>query len=106
MLTDLDHMVLLKDLTEQEQMQFMVQYNMEKKEPVHGVLFAAFLGGFGAHQFYMGRVGVGILYILFIWTLIPPIIAFVEVFLMSGRVKRYNAEKTREIVTAILAFRN
>jgi len=42
------------------------------------VLLAFFLGGIGAHKFYLGRVGQGILYLLFCWTFIPAIIAFVE----------------------------
>lgn len=40
-------------------------------------LFALFLGGFGVHKFYAGKIGVGIVYLLFCWTLIPAIIAFV-----------------------------
>lgn len=41
-------------------------------------LLAFFLGGFGAHKFYAGKVGLGILYLLFCWTFIPGIIAFIE----------------------------
>lgn len=41
-------------------------------------LLAFFLGGIGAHKFYAGKIGSGILYILFCWTLIPGIIAFIE----------------------------
>lgn len=41
-------------------------------------LFAFFLGGFGAHKFYAGKVGTGILYIVFCWTFIPSIIALIE----------------------------
>ena len=42
------------------------------------VLLALFLGGFGAHKFYLGQSGLGFLYLLFCWTLIPGIIAFFE----------------------------
>jgi TM2 domain-containing membrane protein YozV/ribosomal protein L40E len=41
-------------------------------------LFAIFLGGIGIHKFYLGRVGQGILYLLFFWTFIPAIIGFIE----------------------------
>ena len=41
-------------------------------------LLAFFLGGIGVHKFYAGKIGTGILYILFCWTLIPSIIAFIE----------------------------
>ena len=39
-------------------------------------LLAIFLGIFGAHKFYAGRIGAGIVYLLFCWTLIPGIIGF------------------------------
>ena len=42
------------------------------------LLICFFGGGFGIHQFYLGRNVQGILYLLFSWTLIPSIIAFFE----------------------------
>jgi TM2 domain-containing membrane protein YozV len=30
------------------------------------------------HKFYLGRTGSGILYLLFFWTFIPALVAFVE----------------------------
>lgn len=41
-------------------------------------LLAFFLGGLGIHKFYLGQIGMGVLYLLFCWTWIPSIIAFVE----------------------------
>ena len=41
-------------------------------------LFAIFLGGLGLHKFYLGRVGQGIVYLIFCWTFIPSIIGFIE----------------------------
>lgn len=41
-------------------------------------LLAFFLGGIGIHKFYAGKIGSGILYILFCWTFIPSFIAFIE----------------------------
>ncbi|WLI78859.1 NINE protein [Kosakonia sp. H02] len=49
-----------------------------KKSRISAALFAFFLGGFGAHKFYLGKPGQGILYLLFFWTCIPAIIAFIE----------------------------
>lgn len=45
---------------------------------VAAALFAILLGTFGIHKFYLGRVGQGILYILFFWTGIPTIVGFIE----------------------------
>ncbi|MBK1684812.1 NINE protein [Rhodoferax fermentans] len=51
------------------------------KSRIAAALFAFFLGGFGGHKFYLGQVGLGIVYLLFCWTFIPAIIAFVEFIL-------------------------
>ncbi|ENV56471.1 NINE protein [Acinetobacter soli] len=54
-----------------------VKVTGNKSKIAAGVL-ALFLGGFGVHKFYLGKVGQGILYLLFFWTFIPAIIAFFE----------------------------
>lgn len=41
-------------------------------------ILAFFLGGIGAHKFYAGKTGMGILYLLFCWTFIPSFIALIE----------------------------
>lgn len=41
-------------------------------------LLAIFLGGLGIHKFYMQKVGIALLYLIFSLTLIPIIIGFVE----------------------------
>lgn len=43
-------------------------------------LLSLFLGGLGAHRFYLGRPLSGIMYLVFFWTLIPALLAFAEVF--------------------------
>ncbi|MBH0071340.1 NINE protein [Pseudoalteromonas sp. NZS127] len=45
-------------------------------------LLAVFLGGFGVHKFYLGQIGLGFIYLLFFWTAIPAIIAFVEFIIL------------------------
>ncbi|NLB53283.1 MAG: TM2 domain-containing protein, partial [Syntrophomonadaceae bacterium] len=42
-----------------------------------GVL-AILLGGLGVHKFYLGRIGWGILYLIFFWTAIPAIVGLIE----------------------------
>ncbi|MDR2081868.1 MAG: NINE protein [Campylobacteraceae bacterium] len=49
-----------------------------EKSRIAAALFAFFLGGLGVHKFYLGKIGQGILYLIFCWTLIPSLIAFVE----------------------------
>ena len=48
------------------------------KSRIAAALLAFFLGGFGVHRFYLGNIGLGFLYLLFCWTFIPSIVAFVE----------------------------
>jgi TM2 domain-containing membrane protein YozV len=48
-----------------------------KDKTTAGVL-ALLLGGIGAHKFYLGQTGAGIVYLLFCWTLIPGIVGLIE----------------------------
>jgi TM2 domain-containing membrane protein YozV len=48
-----------------------------RKDKVAAGLLAIFLGGLGVHRFYLGDWW-GIFYLLFCWTFIPGIVAFVE----------------------------
>ena len=48
------------------------------KSRVATALLALFVGGLGIHRFYMGQIGLGLIYLLFSWTLIPGLIAFCE----------------------------
>ena len=41
-------------------------------------LLAIILGGVGIHKFYLKRSRMGVLYLLFCWTLIPAVIGFFE----------------------------
>lgn len=41
-------------------------------------ILAILLGGIGAHKFYQGRTGLGILYLCFSWSGIPVLIGLVE----------------------------
>jgi TM2 domain-containing membrane protein YozV len=36
------------------------------------------LGGIGVHKFYTGKIGAGILYLIFFWTGIPAIAGLIE----------------------------
>lgn len=48
-----------------------------KSKTTAGIL-GILLGGLGIHKFYLGKPGMGILYILFCWTYIPAIAGLVE----------------------------
>ncbi len=44
------------------------------------IIICFFLGSIGIHKFYLGENLAGILYLLFCWTGIPALIAFVDFF--------------------------
>lgn len=48
-----------------------------KSKVAAGVL-GILLGGIGVHKFYLGKIGMGILYLCFCWTGIPAIVGFIE----------------------------
>ena len=48
------------------------------KSRIAAGILGILLGGFGVHKFYMGKIGLGILYLLFFWTIIPGIVGLVE----------------------------
>ena len=50
----------------------------EGKSKMAAGLLGIFLGGLGIHKFYLGKIGMGIVYILFCWTYIPALIGFIE----------------------------
>lgn len=75
-----------QQMMQQQQMMMQQQYQQNYNyEPIHypkskttaGVL-AILIGGIGAHKFYLGKTGMGILYLIFCWTYIPAVIGFIE----------------------------
>lgn len=56
-----------------------------KNRIVAGVL-AILLGSIGAHKFYLGRWGWGIIYLLLVWTYIPTVVGIIEgiIYLFSS----------------------
>jgi len=48
-----------------------------KSKVVAGVL-GILLGGLGIHRFYMGHIGLGIVYLLLCWTGIPGVLGLIE----------------------------
>lgn len=48
------------------------------KNRIAAALLALLLGSFGVHKFYLGKVGLGVLYLIFSWTGIPGIVGIIE----------------------------
>lgn len=56
--------------------------NWPVKNKIVAAILALLLGGLGIHKFYLGQSGKGILYLIFCWTYIPSILAFIEGIMM------------------------
>lgn len=48
------------------------------KSKVAAGILGIFLGGIGVHKFYLGKIGTGLVYLLFCWTGIPAVVGFIE----------------------------
>jgi TM2 domain-containing membrane protein YozV len=65
---------------------------------IAAALLAFVFGGAGAHRFYLGQPGLGLLYVLFAWTLIPCLVSFVDfVRLLAMSDERFAAVHRRRI---------
>ena len=56
--------------------------NWPIKNKLVAAILAILFGGIGIHKFYLGKTGMGILYLLFCWTGIPAFVGFIEGIIM------------------------
>lgn len=99
--TELMYSQLAQKLPQDKQGIFLMQYNNTRKDPTTAVLLALFLGGIGGHKFYLGQTGLGVLYLLFCWTMIPGVIALFEAFSLPLQVSKFNQKKMQEIANML-----
>ena len=52
------------------------------KTRMNAILLAVFLGGFGAHKFYLGDQKKGIIYLVFCWTGIVSLIGLYDAYIL------------------------
>jgi TM2 domain-containing membrane protein YozV len=62
-------------------------------------IMAFFFGWMGAHKFYLGQIGSGVVYLAFSWTAIPLFVSFIEFIILALMDKdefhrRYNGSHT------------
>lgn len=58
------------------------QKKKSDKSKTTAAVLALFLGGLGVHKFYLGQTLAGFMYLLFCWTFIPALIAFIEFIML------------------------
>ena len=103
---DLQIIQLQKQLSEDERNIFNYKFERRKKSVSTYAILAVFIGGLGAHKFYLEQIGPGVLYAVFVWTFIPSIIALIETFFSRENVKSKNLQIAQEILEEIKLIRN
>lgn len=96
--------VMKKDLSNEERMQFDMQYGAQRKNPTTALILSLFLGTLGVDRFYVGQVGLGFgklltLGGLWVW-------AVVDWFLIMGAARRRNLEAAQQIHDSLLQMRS
>lgn len=87
---------LREKLTFEQQARFDALYpQREKKEGTATVLALPLLGTFGIEHFYLGNTLRGVLSLLFSWTLIPTVLAIID--LLTGEVKKQVAHANSRV---------
>lgn len=70
-------------------------YLTRQRQTSHAYLWWFFLGAAGAHQFYLGRTGLGVAYLLTLGFLGVGVL--VDLFYMPAKVRKRNAEIQRDV---------
>lgn len=55
---------------------------LDARKKSEAILFALFFGWMGAHKFYLRQTGMGVIYLVFFWTIVPAIISVVELIIL------------------------
>lgn len=97
----MEYITQVQTLTPQQQSIFYHEFDESKKNFTTAFLLCLFLGGFGAHKFYLDQAGKGVLYLVFCWTSIPALLALINLFTMSSEVKRRNKKVATQILSKL-----
>ncbi len=96
--------LIMKDMSDTERLMFQSEMNKVRKNRTTALLLTLLLGGVGAHRYYLGDVGLGVVYTLFCFTFVPTFVAFIELFLVMGRTDRFNETQAKEISLQVKAL--
>ena len=69
-----------------------VDPNIRIKNQKLAIWFGLLFGCFGVHKFYLGQYGMGSLYLVFSWTLVPMIVGWVDA-IRTMKMSSFNFEQ-------------
>ncbi|MFP3390696.1 TerB N-terminal domain-containing protein [Brevibacillus sp. SIMBA_040] len=64
-----------------------------QKSTTVACLLAIFLGGFGAHLFYVGKYKRAVLYLVFFWTYIPVFLGWIDLFFIPKWMRQWEVKQ-------------
>lgn len=100
----LDELILQRDMTDSQRLLFQSELNKVRKDRTTALILTLLLGGVGMRRFYMGQIGLGLVYTIFSWTFIPGIVALVELFFIQKRVDHFNEQTAQDIAVKVRAL--
>ena len=106
----LNHTISYSQLDNQEKLLVDNQVANKSKKAVVAWLLWLFLGGFGAHRFYMGRTGTAVVMLILSLTFFGTIISvpwmIIDAFRIQGWIHQNQEQIEQEAITQVLADRN
>jgi TM2 domain-containing membrane protein YozV len=85
-------------LTKEQKLYLQSEYDKQAKSPTTALVLCLFLGGLGAHRFYLRQNGLGVAYVLFCWSFIPLVVSLIECFVIQSRTKEYNEKVEKDVL--------
>lgn len=96
--------VLKKDLSNDERMQFDIQFAGQRKNPKTALILGLFLGALGIDRFWIGHIGLGLGKLLtlggVLWWWV------IDWFLIMGATRHRNIEMAQQIHDALVQMRS
>ena len=98
----MNNLHLKQDLSSHQLAVLNSELEAHKKSPLIAYLLWFFLGGLGAHRYYLGNIGMGIAMTLTFGGL--GIWALIDVFFINGRLKEINQQTESDLIMKIKAM--
>ncbi len=92
-----------QDLTNEERIQFDLQFAASRKNPTYALIFGIFWGLLGVDRFYIGDTGLGFAKLFTLGGVV--IWAFIDLFLIQRAARAKNSETIQQIRESILMMR-